>query len=90
MRAEGFASVGEWKAAAKKAGYLVPLPMCHGLSVIMKELGLSFQETFQLLVNEQKIILSGKAYVYDMSAHNAWLIEMKSFRKLFDPAGGAK
>ena len=85
MRIEGFTSVGDWKSAANQEGYLVPLPMCHGLSVIMKELGISFQEAFKILAKENKIILSGKAYVYDMSAHNAWLQEMKTFRKLIGP-----
>ena len=80
MKTDGFKSIGEWRDAAILAGYSVPLPMCHGLTVIMKELDLSFGEAFEWLVREKKIILAGKTYFYDMSTHNAWLQKIKASR----------
>lgn len=82
MKNDRFESVGEWRKAVMEKGYSVPLVLCYGLTMIMKELGLSFKETFELLVREKKIVLADKAYIYDLSAHNAWLKETKNFRNM--------
>ena len=71
-----YKSVGEWYEDAKSKGYLIPLPMCHGLDQLMKKRGLSFEDAYSLLLDSKKIILVGQSYIYDLSAQE--LIDNKN------------
>ena len=70
--ASKYESIGDWFAAARRRGYSVPLPLCHGLSKCMSALGLSFAKAFALLVKHDKIILVDKSYIYNFSADRLW------------------
>jgi len=65
-------SIGEWRDAVKTYGYSVPLPLCVGLSQLIKQKNMPFQEAFQFLLKHDKIILNGKSYIYDISASELW------------------
>jgi hypothetical protein len=70
--ASKYESIGDWFTAARRWGYSVPLPLCHGLSQCMSALGLSFPKAFALLVKHDKFILVDKSYIYDFSADRLW------------------
>ena len=72
MDVSGFESVSEWFAAARAAGLIFPLSMPHGLEVGMKELGLSFPETFDLFVKIGVIITAGNSFIYNLKGHKAF------------------
>lgn len=62
-----FHSVGDWYETARKEGYSVPLEMCRGLETVMEKYQMTFPKAFELLERNEKILLEGKTYVYDLS-----------------------
>jgi len=67
-----YKSVGEFYEDAKKQGYSVPLQICIGLSQLIKAKNLTFQEAYEFLLKNNKIILVGRTYIYDLSASKLW------------------
>jgi len=70
--ASGFRTVGAWRDAMLAHGYSMPLQLCHGLSQAMTHLKLAFPEAFRLLWEKKKILVSGRALIYDFSAAKLW------------------
>ncbi len=70
--ASGFRRVDMWRDAMLAHGYSMPLQLCHGLSQAMKHLNLTFPEAFRLLWDNKKILVSGRALIYDASASKLW------------------
>jgi len=68
---EEYKSVGEWFNDARQEGYNVPLAMCRGIEIAMKELNKSFSEIFKLFEQEKIIIQEGKFFIYDVRGHKA-------------------
>lgn len=64
-------TLGEWFREIKSQGYSVPLAMCHGIQIAMKELNISFAEVFELFVKKGIIIQVGKVFIYDLRGHKA-------------------
>ena len=69
MDIKKYKTVGEWYQKARTQGYLVPLPMCHGVEMAMKELNMSFAEVFELFEKKEIIIQVGYAFIYNMRGH---------------------
>jgi hypothetical protein len=47
--------------------------MAHGLQVGMKELNLSFSETFHRFVQKGIIIPAGGSFIYNLKGHKAFI-----------------
>ena len=62
-----YKTVGEFYNDARARGYRVPLPMCNGLTQLMKSRELNFSEAYSLLLAEGKIILVAKHFIFDLS-----------------------
>ena len=62
-----FLTVGEWYETMKLGGFSVPLQLCIGLSKSIKRHNLTFDEAYKFLEDNEKIILIGKCYIYDMT-----------------------
>ncbi|MBU2028869.1 hypothetical protein KJ761_03185 [Patescibacteria group bacterium] len=67
-----YKTTGEFHDAIRASEYSAPLILCGGLDTLMKAKGLTFQEAFKLLLDNKKIILAGKTYIYDLSASKLW------------------
>lgn len=70
MDISGFNSVSEWFKAVKAEGLTFPLAMPHGLEMAMKELKLSFPETFNLLAQRGIILPLGYTFIYVMKSND--------------------
>ncbi|OGE84956.1 MAG: hypothetical protein A3J48_00535 [Candidatus Doudnabacteria bacterium RIFCSPHIGHO2_02_FULL_46_11] len=64
-------TLSEWFKGARAQGYSVPVAMCHGIQIAMKELNMSFAEVFELFVERAIIIQVGKTFIYDLRGHKA-------------------
>ena len=65
-----FNSVSEWFNSARAEGLTFPLSMPHGLEMGMKELKLSFPETFNLFVQRGIIVPLGSTFIYVMKSND--------------------
>jgi len=63
-------SVGEWYKDAKENGYSVPLEMCRGLEKTMKKDGMTLSEAYNFLLENKKVVLTEKTYIFDISVLN--------------------
>ncbi len=70
--ASGFRTVAAWYDAMRAHDYSMPLQLCHGLDQAMTRLNLTFPEAFRLLWDKKKILVSGRALIYDESARMLW------------------
>jgi len=64
-------TLNEWFKEARSQGYSVPVAMCHGIQIAMKELNKSFTEVFELFVKKAIIIQVGKMFIYDLQGYKA-------------------
>jgi len=64
-------TLSEWFKEVKSQGYSVPVSMCHGIQIAMKELNKSFTEVFELFSERAIIILAGKTFFYNLQGHKA-------------------
>jgi len=60
-----------WFKETKSQGYSVPVAMCHGIEIAMKELNMGFAEVFELFIKRAIIIQVGKTFIYDLRGHTA-------------------
>ena len=60
-----------WFKETKSQGYSVPVAMCHGIEIAMKELNMGFAEVFELFIKRAIIIQVGKIFIYDLRGHKA-------------------
>ncbi len=67
-----FRTVGAWRDAMCAHGYSIPVQLSHGLSQAMTHLDLTFPEAFRLLWDKKKILVGGRALIYDFSASRLW------------------
>ena len=63
-----YKTVGEWFEEEKKAGYSIPLPLCHSLESFISKRKSSFNQAFFFLIKNKKVFLRDKIYIYDLSA----------------------
>ena len=63
--------LSEWFKESRSQGYSVPVAMCHGIQIAMKELKKDFVEVFELFVERAIIIQVGKTFIYDLRGHTA-------------------
>lgn len=47
----------------------MPLQICYGVEMAMKELNMSFVEVFELFKKKEIIIQEGYVFIYDMRGH---------------------
>mgnify|MGYP001580801400 CR=1 FL=1 len=64
-------TLGEWFKESRSQGYSVPVSMCHGIQVAMKELDKSFPDVFELFLQRAIIVLMGKTFFYNLQGHRA-------------------
>jgi len=64
-------TLSEWFKEARSQGYSVPVPMCHGIQIAMKELNKSFAEVFELFIERAIIVQVGKMFIYDLRGYKA-------------------
>ena len=76
-----FGAVSAWRGAMLARGYSMPLQLCHGLSLAMKHLNLTFPQAFRLFWDNRKILVSERSLIYDLSASKLWTTK--------PPPGGA-
>lgn len=69
MELTKYKSVGEWYEDIKAHGYTAPLTMCHQLDQTMKKYKLTFAETFNLFLTQNKIFVRGKMFIFDLSGY---------------------
>ena len=69
MDIKKYKTVFEWYQNARTQGYLVPLQICYGVEMAMKELNMSFAEVFELFKKKEIIIQEGYVFIYDMRGH---------------------
>ncbi|MDO8667651.1 MAG: hypothetical protein Q7K35_00955 [bacterium] len=62
-----YKSVGEWYDHFITNGYAIPLSLCNGLTWVMKRHNFTFAQAFEFLEKNEKIILAGRSFIYDMS-----------------------
>ncbi len=72
LNIQGHESPGTWLQEMRARGFMVPLPLCHGVSQAMERLSLSFAEAFRLLWKNGKILLTDRVLIYDLSARKLW------------------
>jgi hypothetical protein len=65
-------TVGEFHEAIRASEYAAPSGLYQGLCSLMETKKLTFQEAFKFLLDNNKIILAGKSYIYDLSASKLW------------------
>lgn len=71
MDIKQYKTVGDWYDDAKVEGYSIPLQMCHGIQIAMKELNMGFAEVFELFEKKRVTILVGKMFIYDLQGYKA-------------------
>lgn len=64
---EQYKSVGQWYDHFRTNGFSVPLQLCIGLTKVMERHNFTFTQAFEFLEENGKIILAGRAFIYDMS-----------------------
>lgn len=67
-----YKTVGEFHDAIRASEYSAPSSLYQGLCSLVEAKKLTFQEAFKFLLDNKKIILAGKTYIYDLSASKLW------------------
>jgi hypothetical protein len=70
MELENYKTAGEWYESMRNEGFTVPLALCIEVSKFMKKYNCTFPEAFKFLVDNKKIFLAGKSYIYDLTGDN--------------------
>src|SRR5688500_5762447 len=68
LNPEHFSSISVWRNALAEHGYRVPLPMCHGLSTLMREHDVPLAQAVDLLGHHELAFRIGSLFVYELSA----------------------
>ncbi len=64
-----YKSASDWYFDARKEGYRIPGAMIGGITVAQRKLNLSFEEVFNVFVENKIIIKVNSLYIYNLSGY---------------------